>query len=83
MPIPDAARRHRAGRCAAKLAYGKALASAGEAERALAELLGVEQADREFDDDAGRRTMLSVFDVLPGASELARRYRRALSAAIN
>jgi putative thioredoxin len=69
--------------CAAKLAYAKALASAGDYERALAELLAIVQADREFDDDAGRRTMLTVFDVLPGDSELARRYRRALSAAIN
>jgi putative thioredoxin len=69
--------------CAAKLAYARALATAGDYERALAELLAIVQTDRRFDEDVGRRTMLTVFDALPGDSELARRFRRALSAVIN
>jgi len=69
--------------CAAKLAYARALAAAGSYEAALAEALAVVRADRSFDNDAGRRTMLMVFDALPRDSDLARRYRRELAAAVN
>jgi putative thioredoxin len=69
--------------CAAKLAYARALAAAGDYERALAELLAIVRADRTFGDDVGRRTMLTVFAALPGDSDLVRRYRRELAAAIN
>ncbi|HET9762913.1 MAG TPA: thioredoxin [Casimicrobiaceae bacterium] len=69
--------------CAAKLAYARALAAAGDYEAALAEALAVVRADRTFDNDAGRRTMLMVFDALPSDSDLARRYRRELAAAVN
>ena len=78
--------RHAAGTpvdCAAKLAYARALAAAGDYERALAELLAIVQTDRAFGDDIGRRTMLTVFEALPGDSDLTRRYRRELAAAIN
>ncbi len=69
--------------CAAKHAYALALAAAGDYERALAELLAVVQTDRTFGDDVGRRTMLTVFEAMPGDSDIARRYRRELSAAIH
>jgi putative thioredoxin len=69
--------------CAAKLAYARALAARGDYEAALAEALAVVRADRNFGDDAGRRTMLMVFDALPRDSDLARRYRRELAAAVN
>jgi putative thioredoxin len=69
--------------CAAKIAYARALAAAGDYETALAEALAVVRADRGFGDDAGRRTMLMVFDALPRDSDLARRYRRELAAAVN
>ena len=69
--------------CAAKLAYARALAAAGAYERALAELLAIVQADRKFGDDVGRRTMLTVFAALPADSDIVRRYRRELSAALN
>ena len=69
--------------CAAKLAYARALAAAGDYEAALAEALAVVRADRTFDNDAGRRTMLMVFDALPSDSDLARRFRRELAAAVN
>jgi putative thioredoxin len=68
---------------AAKLAYARALAASGDYEGALAELLAIVRSDRKFGDDAGRRTMLMVFDALPADSDLVRRYRRELAAAIN
>ena len=69
--------------CAAKLAYARALAAAGDYERALPELLAIVRADRKFGDDAGRRTMLTVFAALPADSDLVRRYRRELASALN
>jgi len=69
--------------CAAKLAYARALAAAGDYEHALAELLAIVRTDRKFGADIGRRTMLTVFAALPGDSDLVRRYRRALSAIIS
>ncbi len=69
--------------CAAKLAYANALAAKGDYERALRELLGIVRTDREFDNDVGRRTMLTIFEALGNDSDLVRRYRRELAAAIN
>ncbi len=69
--------------CAAKLAYARALASKGDYERALEELLAIVRSDREFGGDIGRKTMLAVFAALPGESELVRRYRRELASALN
>jgi putative thioredoxin len=69
--------------CGAKLAYSKALAATGDYERALAELLAIVRADRAFGDDAGRRTMLTIFDALPADSDLVRRYRRELASALH
>jgi len=69
--------------CTAKLAYARALAAAGDYEHALAELLAIIRTDRKFGDDIGRRTMLTVFEALPPDSDLARRYRRELAAAIS
>ena len=59
------------------------LAAAGDYERALPELLAIVRADRRFGDDAGRRTMLTVFAALPADSDLVRRYRRELASALN
>ena len=69
--------------CAAKLAYADALAAAGDYERALSELLAIVATDRAFDDDVGRRRMLTIFEALGGDHELVRRYRRELAGIIN
>ena len=69
--------------CAAKLAYADALAAAGDYARALPELLAIVATDRQFDDDIGRRRMLTIFDALGGDDELVRRYRRELAGVIN
>jgi putative thioredoxin len=69
--------------CAAKLAYADALAAARDYERALAELLAIVATDRSFDDDVGRRRMLTIFEALGGDNDLVRRYRRELASALN
>ena len=69
--------------CAAKLAYADALAAAGDYARALPELLAIVATDRKFDDDVGRRRMLTIFVALGGDDELVRRYRRELAGVIN
>src|SRR4030095_9976225 len=61
--------------CSAKLAYANALVAKGDYERALAELLNIVKADRQFDNDAGRRTMLTIFEALGGDSGPVRPYR--------
>jgi putative thioredoxin len=55
----------------------------GRHEPALEQLLEIIRRDRKFGDDAGRRTMLQVFDVLGGGNELVARYRRKLASALN
>jgi len=69
--------------CAAKLAYADALAAKGDYERALPELVAIVAAGRGFRDDIGRKRMLTVFDALGPDSDVARRFRRELAAAIN
>ncbi len=69
--------------CAAKLAYADALAAAGDYERALPELLAIVATDRGFENDVGRRRMLTIFEALGGDSDLVRRYRRELASVVN
>jgi len=52
-------------------------------EPALAQLLEVVERDRVFGDDAGRRTMLSVFELAGQQPQLVSVYRKRLAAALN
>lgn len=52
-------------------------------ESALAQLLEIIHRDRSFGDDAGRKTMLSVFALLGGQDPLVSKYRRLLASALN
>ncbi len=47
----------------------------GEYEGALEQLFEIMRRDRVFGDDAGRKGMLSVFEILGGRGELVSRYR--------
>jgi putative thioredoxin len=50
----------------------------GEYENALEQLLALMQKDRAFGDDAARKGLLAVFDILGGSGELVKRYRNRM-----
>jgi putative thioredoxin len=52
-------------------------------DAALEQLIQIVQRDRSFGDDAGRRTMLSVFELAVHDPALVSTYRRRLAAALN
>jgi len=68
---------------AARLAVAKALVMQQRYEPAMEQLLEIIRRDRKWNGEAGRKTMLSVFDLLGGQGELVSRYRRQLAAALN
>lgn len=52
-------------------------------EAALDHLLEIVRSDRKFNDDAARKAMVSVFNLLGGNGEVVTQYRRKLSTALN
>ncbi|QET02493.1 MULTISPECIES: thioredoxin [Cupriavidus] len=67
----------------ARLDLARVLIARREYEGALAQLLEIVRRDRTFEDDAGRKTMLSVFDMLTEQPEIVSRWRRQLATALN
>ncbi|MDJ0654495.1 MAG: tetratricopeptide repeat protein [Xanthomonadales bacterium] len=67
----------------ARLRLARHYVNTNQYEPALQQLLEVIRADRSFGDDAGRKTMLAVFELLGSGHELTRRYRRLLATALN
>jgi putative thioredoxin len=65
----------------ARLKLAKLLVAAGQYEAGMDQLLEIVRRDRSFGDDIGRKTLLSVFDLL-GGGELLSRYRRLLASAL-
>ncbi|MHB1213460.1 MAG: tetratricopeptide repeat protein [Thiobacillus sp.] len=63
---------------AARLKLANLLVAAGQYEAGMDQLLEIVRRDRSFGDDIGRKTLLSVFDLL-GGGELLSRYRRMLA----
>ncbi len=57
--------------------YAVKLAMHGQVESALEQLLSLMQHDREFGDDAARKCLITIFDVL-GGDPLVGRYRRKM-----
>ena len=66
----------------ARLQLANLLIAHSQYEPALEQLLEIVRRDRSFQDDIGRKTMLSVFNLL-GGGEIVSRYRRLLSMALN
>jgi putative thioredoxin len=67
----------------ARLALAKQYVAAKQFEPALKHLLEIIRTDRNFGDDAGRKTMLAVFELLGNEHQLTGQYRRLLATAIN
>ena len=67
----------------ARLRLAKLYASQQRYEPALEQLLEITRRDRSFGDDAGRKTMLAIFDLIENQNELVSRYRRLLSATLH
>jgi putative thioredoxin len=67
----------------ARLQLANQLVAQENYEPALEQLLEIIRRDRKFGDDAGRKTMLSVFNLLGGEGELVSAYRRKLASALN
>ena len=65
----------------ARLKLAQLLVAAGQYEAGMDQLLEIVRRDRRFEDDIGRKTLLSVFDLL-GGGELVSRYRRMLASTL-
>lgn len=65
----------------ARLKLANLLVAAGQYEAGMDELLEIVRRDRAFGDDAGRKNLLVVFDLL-GGGEVVSRYRRLLASAL-
>jgi len=66
----------------ARLKLANLLVAAGQVEAGMDQLLEIVRRDRSFGDDIGRKTLLSVFDLL-GGGELLSRYRRMLASTLH
>jgi putative thioredoxin len=64
----------------ARLELAKALAGRGDMDGAADHLLAIIEADREWNDQAARKQLLTVFEAAGPMSEVARSGRRRLSA---
>lgn len=67
---------------AARYGVAMALAAEGHYDDALRHLLAIVKQDRQFRDDAARRAMVSIFDILGADHKLTREYRQKLAMAI-
>ena len=67
---------------AARLAFAKACVNAKRYEAAMEQLLEIIRRDRGFEDDAARKTMLQVFNLLGNDGDLVKKYRRLMANAL-
>lgn len=66
----------------ARLTLARSHVSAQRHEAALEQLLEIIRRDRKWNDEAGRKTMLAVFDLLGPQDALVAKYRRLLASAL-
>jgi putative thioredoxin len=67
----------------ARFALAKAEVAGQRYQAGLEQLLEIIRRDRSWGEEAGRKTMLAVFDLLGSGSELVSKYRRLLASALN
>lgn len=67
------------GDLGARLELGKSLAAAGRHGEAFEQFLEVVRRNRAFQEDAGRRAMLDLFELLGHQHPMTERYRRELA----
>jgi len=65
--------------CAARYQLASYYITQARYQEALDQFLEIMRRDRQFNDDAGRKGMLKVFDMLGGKGELVSRYRQKLA----
>ncbi len=68
---------------AARLDLAKVLVNQQQYAPAMDQLLEIIRRDRSFEDDAARKTILSIFNLLGGAGPLVSEYRKKLASALN
>jgi putative thioredoxin len=66
----------------ARLALARHLAATGQHEPALQEFLAIVRRDKTHDDEAARKAMLDLFEIIGPRSPLAERYRADLAKAL-
>jgi len=67
------------GDLSARFDLAGALVAAGDMEAAVEELLTIVERDRQWNEDAARKKLVTIFDALGGAHPLTARARRRLS----
>ena len=69
--------------CDARFQLSALLSASGEYERAMGELLEILRRDKHFREDAARKTMLVIFQVLGADNPLVGRYRDLMSSTLH
>lgn len=70
------------GNCEARYQLSAIKALDGDYEGAMQQLLEILRRDRSFRDDAGRKGLVAIFDLLGGEGPLVSRYRGLMSSAL-
>ena len=63
----------------ARYQLGAYLVLEGEYQQAMDQMMEIVRRDRKYDDDAGRKGLLRIFDLLGDGNDLVNQYRRQLS----
>lgn len=71
------------GNLGARLDLAKVLIARRQYEPALEQLIEIVRRDRGYEDDIGRKTMLSVFELMADSPEAVSKWRRQLSTTLN